>query len=207
MKLYDVILADPPWQYRKQIGDLATDDFYPTMPIEDICALPVKDIAAKNCALFLWVTPPTMFEYAPLVFEAWGFRPVTKAFCWVKSNPSGFGFFTGTGHYTTSNTEDCWLAIRGSMPRVESVMQIIYSPVREHSRKPDEQYPKIEKLYPQKNYLELFARRQRSGWDVFGNEVEGSIRLPTSRAVDMATPSENGEALHNQISGERGSVA
>jgi N6-adenosine-specific RNA methylase IME4 len=175
---YDVILADPPWAYRKQIGDLAVNDFYPTMPIEDICSLPISQLTADNCALFLWTTPPTLFEYAPMVFEAWGFRPVTKAFCWVKSNPSGFGFFNGTGSYTTSNTEDCWLGIKGSMPRSKHTMQIIYAPVKNHSSKPADQYRKIETLYPNRNYLELFARKVRPGWHCWGNEVESSLEMP-----------------------------
>ena len=184
MKKYDVILADPPWKYRKQIGDLATDDFYPTMDIEDICSLPIGEFASDNSILFLWTTPPTLLEYAPLVFDAWGFEYKTKGFCWVKSNPSGFGFRMGTGYYTGSNTEDCLIGIRGSMPRVGSTEQIIFAPVQEHSRKPDIQYGKIEKLYPNMNYLELFARRKREGWDVWGNEVDSDIEL---EAYESAT--------------------
>ncbi len=174
---YDVILADPPWKYNKQIGDLATDDYYETMTLDKMLELNVKSLTSKNCALFLWVTAPTVFDYLPMLFDAWGFKYRTKAFCWVKSNPSGFGFRTGTGSYTTSNTEDCLLAIRGSMPRAKATNQIIFTPVREHSRKPEEQYGKIERLYPNMNYLELFARHKREGWDSWGNEIKSNIEL------------------------------
>ena len=174
---YDVILADPPWRYGKTVGQGIAEDHYPTMSIEEICSLPVKELAADNCALFLWTTPPTLFEYAPLVFKSWRFRPVTKAFCWVKSKRSGFGFWYGIGHYTASNTEDCWLGIKGKMPRAGCTTQIIYAPVGEHSRKPDDQYRKIEALYPDVRYCELFARQKREGWDSWGNEVVSDFRL------------------------------
>jgi len=177
MDKYDVILADPPWRYGKTIGQGIAEEKYPTMSIEELCALPVIDLASDNCALFLWTTPPTMLEYAPAVFNAWGFEYKTKAFCWVKSNSGGFGFFYGIGHYTASNTEDCLLGIRGNIPKIGHTTQIIFSPVREHSRKPDDQYRKIEALYPNMKYLELFARRKREGWDSWGNEIESDIEL------------------------------
>ena len=178
MDKFDVILADPPWRYNKIIGQGIAEDQYPTMSIEEICAVPIWEVAADNCALFLWTTPPTIFEYAPLVFEAWGFRPVTKAFCWVKAKKSGFGFFYGIGHYTASNTEDCWLGIKGKMPTIGKTTQIIYSPVQGHSEKPSLQYSKIETLYPGMRYLELFARKKRPGWAAWGNEVEPDIEFP-----------------------------
>jgi len=178
---YSVILADPPWRYNKTVGQGIAKDQYPTMSIEEICALPVADFTEDNCALFLWTTPPTLLEYALQVFEAWDFRPVTKAFCWVKSKPSGFGFFYGIGHYTASNTEDCWLGIKGRMPKVGSTTQVIYAPVRKHSCKPNDQYRKIEVLYPNRKYLELFARYRHPGWHVWGNEVESDIQLVSSR--------------------------
>lgn len=131
-----------------------------------------------NAALFLWAVWPSLFEYTPSVLSAWGFEYKTCAFLWAKARRSGFGFFMGLGHYTRANTECCLLAVRGRMPVVDKgVTQMIFSPVREHSRKPDEQYGKIERLYPNMRYLELFARRKREGWDVWGNEVEGAIHL------------------------------
>lgn len=205
MKLYDIILADPPWNHGSPGWFGGAKNHYPTMSLDDICALPIP--AADNCALFMWgcwSLMPEAFE----VIKAWGFEYKTEAWVWVKLNSNSMGLFTGMGYYTRGNTEPCLLAIRGSMPpAVHDVPAVIMSPIQQHSRKPAEQYSRIEKLYPNKNYLEMFARRTRPNWDVFGNQVKGSIRLPTPRAVDAATPSEVGAVLHNQISGERGGLA
>lgn len=101
---------------------------------------------------------PQIFD-ARLVIESWGFEYKTLAWEWVKLNPSGVGFHMGMGHYTRSNPEPCLLGIRGSMPVDDrSIRNLIVSPIREHSRKPDEQYGKIDKLYPGANKIELFAR-------------------------------------------------
>jgi len=147
------------------------------MSVEDICAIQVQDIADDNCALFLWAVWPDIFR-AQEVIEAWGFRYVTVAWVWTKLNPSGMGFHYGLGYYTRANTEPCLLGIRGSMPpAVKDVQALIVSPVREHSRKPDEQYGKIERLYPGIPKVELFARRAHPGWDVWGNEIENTVEI------------------------------
>ena len=186
---FDVILADPPWHYREWIpshGDnsRSAESHYPTMTDEDIALLSVDNLAADNCALFLWTVWPKLAETWNVI-EEWGFIYKTIAWVWVKAKRSGFGHFTGMGYYTRANTEPCLLAIKGQMPVTShDVLALIYSPVREHSRKPDEQYAKIERLYPEKKYLELFARKKRKGWDSWGNEVESDINL-TSLAVDV----------------------
>lgn len=188
MKLYDVILADPPWHFQNYGGDApglhrghgqsrGASSHYATASLTDICLLnpPAKD----NAILFLWACWPLLPE-ALQVITAWGFEYKTLAWVWVKANPTFFGFYMGMGYYTRSNSEPCLLATRGDLPKPKDrgVMSLIYSPVQEHSRKPDEQYAKIERLYPGMSYLEMFARRERAKWDVFGNEVEGSIELP-----------------------------
>jgi len=180
LKQYDVILADPPWPYNfSGTRNEKTPDDYPTMAINEICNLSVP--ARETASMYLWVTWPLLFE-AEKVIKAWGFEYITIGWVWVKANKSGFGFFTGMGTYTRSNTEPCLFCARGETMKVANhgIQSLIYSPIREHSRKPDEQYVKIEKLYPQASYLELFARKKRKGWDVFGNEVSGSIELPPS---------------------------
>ncbi len=182
MSLYDVILADCPWAF--EVWNPANghgrspEAHYPTMTTRELCALPIGSLAAKNCALFLWACWPSIFRDVPAVLSAWGFEYRTCAFVWVKAKRNGFGFHFGMGHYTRANTEPCLLAVRGSMPVTDKgVSQLIYSPVMEHSRKPDEQYGKIEALYPGKRYLELFARRKHSGWDSWGNEVPNDIEI------------------------------
>ncbi len=184
MKKYNVILADPPWTFsvwNAAKSDRHASHKYKLMTQEDICKLPVADLTAENCALFIWATWPNIKD-AFKVIDAWGFTYRTLAFDWVKAKKSGFGFHFGMGYYTRSNPEPCLLAVKGRMAvQAHDVPALIYSPVREHSRKPDEQYGKIERLYPDASYLELFARRQWSPqWDVFGNEVENSISLLTS---------------------------
>lgn len=177
---YDVILADPPWTFsvwNAKKSDRHASHKYNLMTTDDICAMPVADCAAENCALFMWATWPNILN-AFRVITAWGFTYRTLGWEWVKAKESGFGFHFGMGYYTRSNPEPCLLAVKGRMSvAVHDVTALIYSPVREHSRKPDEQYTKIDKLYPNTRRLELFARRQWPGWDVFGNQVENSIEL------------------------------
>lgn len=178
---YDVILADPPWQdphrWGRNTGTRTADSHYDTMTLRDICDMPVAQLADENCVLFMWITWPCVI-WAREVMDAWGFDYRTLAWVWVKAKENGMGFHFGMGNYTRSNSEPCLLAVRGSMPvATHDISALIYSPVREHSRKPDEQYTKIDRLYPNTRRLELFARHQREGWDVFGNQVANSISL------------------------------
>lgn len=103
-KKYSIIYADPPWEYKDKhcIGNAA--DQYPTMKLEDICALPVQDIADKDCVLFLWATYPKLKE-AFAVMDAWGFNYKSIGFQWIKQNRSGTGYFFGLGRWTRGNTE------------------------------------------------------------------------------------------------------
>ena len=180
MGKYSIILADPPWEYEtwsEKGAGRSTCQHYDTMTLGEICKLDVGSLAANNCALFLWAVWPSIFD-AQRVAEEWGFRYATRAWVWVKTKKHGFGIRMGMGNYTRANTEPCLLAVRGKMPvAVHDEMALIYSPVRAHSRKPDEQYTKIARLYPEERRLELFARRTWPGWDVWGNEVESDVRL------------------------------
>ena len=175
-KKYSVILCDPPWSYSNYSGN-TTDASrwvgkqYPTMTVADICALPVADLAAPDCVLFMWVTPPTLLD-GLRVMEAWGFRYKTKGFCWVKRNKVADSFFWGMGYWTRSNTEDCIIGIRGNPKRVDKgVHQVIYSPIEQHSQKPAETRDRIVKLMGDVPRIELFSRHNIPGWDVWGNQV------------------------------------
>jgi len=182
---YSVIACDPPWRYANwSMSEQAKRDEkwarrngrspYPVMNTEDIAALPVADIAAKNAILFMWVTDPKLQE-AFSVIEAWGFEYKTVGFTWVKQNPSGAGFHFGLGYHTRANPEMCLLATRGKGLRRcdNSVPQLVIAPRSEHSRKPDEVHQRIERLYGNVPRVELFARRPMLGWDVIGNEIDG----------------------------------
>ena len=179
---YDVILADPPWEFLywvpgqgKKKASRAAEAHYPVMPTKKICEMDIP--ANDNAILFLWSVWPKLPD-AIQVIEAWGFDYKTIGWVWIKAKRSGLGFFMGMGYYTRSNSEPCLLATRGSMPVARHDIQaLIYHPVMEHSRKPDDQYRKIEALYPDMKYLELFARRKREGWDAWGNEIANDVEL------------------------------
>ena len=141
------------------------------MSIEEIKALPVGDLAAKDCALFLWITFPCLFE-ALEVLESWGFSYKTVAFVWIKQNRKNDNLFTGMGYWTRANAEICILATKGHPKRVSaSVHQVIISHIEEHSKKPQEARDRIVKLMGNVPKIELFARNTTPGWDVWGNKV------------------------------------
>ena len=140
-------------------------------------ALPVSELAAKDCTLFMWVTFPCLQE-AFQVLEAWGFTYKTVAFVWVKQNRISDSLFWGMGYWTRANAELCLLATRGHPKRAaKDVHQVIISHVEKHSRKPDEVRKRIERLMGDQPRIELFAREKSPGWDVWGNEVDSDIEL------------------------------
>lgn len=186
MKKYNVILADPPWAFRawsnKGMGRSA-EQHYPTMRLDDIKALPVADLAAEDCVLFLWATFP-MLKEAFAVIDAWGFTYKTVAFTWVKENRKSSGLFWGLGYWTRANAEICLLATRGSPKRQSAaVHQVILSPVEQHSKKPDAIRERIVTLMGDVPRVELFARQETPGWDVWGNEVKCSPGLVSRLAI------------------------
>ena len=180
MKKYTVIYADPPWSYRvwsKKGAGRSAEAHYPTMSMEDIKALPVGELADRDCALFLWMTLPMLRE-AWGVLDAWGFTFKTVAFVWIKLNRQANTLFTGMGYWTRANAEICILATRGHPKRqARNVHQVIVSHIEEHSKKPDEVRRRIEALMGDVPRIELFARQYPPGWDVWGNEVESSVEM------------------------------
>lgn len=184
---YSIIYADPPWQYRtysKKGKGRSAENYYPTMSIEDICALPVETISASDCALFLWITFPCLQE-AMSVIEAWGFQYKTVAFVWVKQNRKSDSLFWGMGYWTRANAEFCILATKGQPKRISAnVHQIVMSHIEEHSKKPEVVRERIVSLMGDLPRIELFAREKTPGWDVWGNEVDSDISLTTSEVVN-----------------------
>jgi N6-adenosine-specific RNA methylase IME4 len=178
-KHYKVIYADPPWTFstysRKGKGRSA-EAYYDCMSLADIKALPVCEWAADDCVLFLWTTDP-LLEKAFEVIRAWGFTYKTVGFYWAKLRKpdpcyNDDSFFTGLGFWTRANPELCLLATRGKPHRRSTnVRKLIVSPRREHSRKPDEAYARIEALC-EGPYLEMFARSSQPGWDRWGLDAD-----------------------------------
>ena len=161
------------------------------MTIKDICELPISNISAKDSILFLWATFPQLPE-ALKVIKAWGFKYKSVAFVWLKQNKKSPSWFYGLGFWTRGNAEVCLLATKGSPKRQSNkVHQFIISPIREHSRKPDEAREKIVELMGDVPRVELFAREKTEGWDVFGNEVESDIILSSCEANVSLTNKKN----------------
>ena len=184
---YKIIYCDPPWSYQNWSDKAhgAARAWYPCMSVRQISSLPVRDIAEDNCALFMWITGPKFVEGSHLpIMWAWGFRPVCVAFTWTKTYDSG-NPYCGLGFYTRSATEFCLLGMKGKMTRLDkNVRQVVSSPVREHSQKPDEVYDRIEALFGPQTRIELFARgTPRQYWDAWGLESKPEGETPTCDAT------------------------
>ena len=194
---YRVIYADPPWTFstysRKGKGRSA-EAHYDCMSLAEIKALPVADWAANNCVLLLWTTDP-LLPTALDVIRSWNFTYKTVGFYWTKLNKSASSldyndrsFFTGLGFWTRANPELCLLATRGHPHRRRAdVKKLIVSPRREHSRKPDEAYARIEALC-EGPYLEMFARSERSGWDAWSEAGLTAGAIETRRWASNSFP-------------------
>ena len=171
---FGCIMADPGIAFRtyspKGEGPRSPQAHYRCNPIAALSALPVADIAADNAFLFLWVPLRSIDLVVPLI-TAWGFNFSGSAFVWVKQSKTGNCWAFGTGYGTRKAVEVCWLGRRGNPRRKsKSVRELIVAPQREHSRKPDEVYERIEAL-GDGPFLELFARQQWPNWIAVGDEV------------------------------------
>jgi N6-adenosine-specific RNA methylase IME4 len=165
------------------------------MSFAALSTLPVADLAAEDCALFVWATDPLLPRALELI-QAWGFEYKTVGFYWVKQNSSAKSegdYFTGLGYWTRANPEQCLLATRGKPSRkAKDVRRLVVDRRREHSRKPDQIRDRIERLVPGP-YLELFARETKAGWDCWGDQVAlfdggaAETRRQPSRLVNQTT--------------------
>lgn len=170
---YNIIYADPPWQYKDKGCNGNAQKHYSTMKLDDICNLPVSKLAENDCVLFLWSTYP-MIQSAMKAIESWGFKYKTLGFQWIKRNRKSDGYFFGTGQWTRGNTEACLLAVKGKPHKFKinnGISQIIDCPVGRHSSKPPIVRDKIIELLGDLPRIELFAREQADGWDCWGDEV------------------------------------
>jgi Transcriptional activator, adenine-specific DNA methyltransferase len=176
-KRFAAILADPPWRFANRTGKMAPEhrrlSRYGTMTIDEIAALPVKDVAAPTAHLYLWV-PNALLPEGLRVMKDWGFEYKSNI-VWHKLRKDGGSDGRGVGFYFRNVTELILFGVRGKNARTldpgRTQVNYIGTRKREHSRKPDEQYPLIEACSPGP-YLEMFARGARKGWSVWGNQAD-----------------------------------
>ncbi len=191
---FSTILADPPWQFQNRTGKVAPEHRrlarYSTMTLEDICGLPVEGLAADPAHLYLWV-PNALLPEGLRVMEAWGFSYKSNLI-WHKVRKDGGSDGRGVGFYFRNVTEMLLFGVRGknarTLPPGRSQVNMLQTRKREHSRKPDEQYALIEACSPGPR-LELFARGERRGWKVWGNQADAGY-APTweTYAYNSAAP-------------------
>ncbi len=168
---FDLIMADPPWLYklRSEKGEgKAAQAHYKCMPLEEIKALPVLDLAAEHCLLWLYASNP-MLPQAIDVMKAWGFKFATAG-SWEKTTVHGKQAF-GPGYILRTSNEPILIGTRGEPKTTNSVRSSFPGLARGHSVKPEEGYKQAEKLMPNARRLELFSRTNRKGWTVWGDEV------------------------------------
>jgi N6-adenosine-specific RNA methylase IME4 len=172
---FGTVLADPPWRFQHRTGKVAPEHArlrrYTTMSLAEIGAVPVASCVAPCAHLYLWV-PNALVPEGLEVMRSWGFRYVSNI-VWAKRRRDGGPDGRGVGFYFRNVTELLLFGVRGSLrtlPPARSQVNMMETRKREHSRKPDEQYPLIEACSPGP-YLELFARGAREGWSSWGDEA------------------------------------
>ncbi len=176
-KKYRTIYADPPWQFQNRTGKVAPEhkrlNRYETMTLNEIKSLPVKEVSEEKSHLYLWV-PNALLPDGLEVMKAWGFEYKTNII-WEKVRHDGYPDGRGVGFYFRNVTEILLFGIHGDKNRTldpaRSQVNLIRTMKREHSRKPDEIIPIIEACSPGP-YLEMFARGDREGWDMWGNQAQ-----------------------------------
>lgn len=180
-KKYGIVYADPPWPGRGDCPNGGRKTLFPLMSHEDIAALPVTNIVLPTAFLFMWVIGRSL-PWAFWIMKSWGFRYVSIAFVWVKTNKAGTGYVHGMGFYTRQCAELCLLGVRGKphMPQMRSqtrrtdwraVPQVVAEPRGPFAKKPDCVRERILRVCGDLPRIELFARQRTPGWDVWGNEA------------------------------------
>lgn len=178
-RTYSIIYADPAWSYRDKChaGKRGAGYKYTVTSTREMGSLPVAQLAAPACVLFMWAVFPMLPDALELI-EAWGFEYKTAAFVWTKRNKKADSDFFGMGNWTRANAEICLLATRGKPKRINAaVRQGIRAPIGAHSAKPAETRDRIVQLMGDLPRVELFAREKAPGWDAWGNQIAGGIVL------------------------------
>ena len=176
---FATVLADPPWRFNNRTGKVAPEHHrlsrYDTLAPEEIASMPVSDVVAAQAHCYLWV-PNALVAEGLHVLESWGFAYKTML-VWHKIRKDGGSDGRGVGFYFRNVTEPVLFGVRGSLRTFDPgrrQVNLLATRKREHSRKPDEQYPIIEACSPGP-YLELFGRYPRAGWTAWGDEADPEI--------------------------------
>jgi len=159
---FQVIYCDPPWEYNNTGFSMSAEKQYPTMSIEKLKELNVKELADDDCIMFMWSTNPLLKEAIELM-NFWGFDYKTNM-VWIKEKHTA-------GFYVYGQHELLLIGVKGSMlPIGKKFKSIIKGANKVHSKKPEAVYKIIESMYPELKYIELFQREKRRGWEGWGNE-------------------------------------
>ncbi len=175
MKQYELIYPDLPLYYYGGYNTrrIKIRPSYPTMKFDELASLPIKKIAAPNCALALWATGPKMDEILKLI-KIWGFQYITLLFIWIKTNGKANTLNYKPAYWTMPNAEYLLFAKIGHPQRVrEDIKQIVFAPIAGHSAKPPVFRDKLVQLFGDVPRIELFARSKTPGWDAVGNQIDG----------------------------------
>lgn len=183
---YHLIMADPPWDFSLfslKGGNKSAQKHYRCLPIEEIMAFPVMDLAAPDCMLMLWSTAPMLAQQMKVI-EAWGFTYKTEMI-WRKTTPLGKQTF-GPGYVVRGSHEPILIATRGHPPFIAKNIRSCFDGVRrEHSRKPEEAYAIAERMLPKARKVELFSRTSRPGWESWGDQVGLFDGEPPEKPVEL----------------------
>ena len=203
---FRTIYADPPWQFQNRTGKVAPEHKrlarYATMPVEDLKALPVADLSETKSHLYLWV-PNALLPIGLELLASWGFEYKTNII-WEKVRHDGQPDGRGVGFYFRNVTELLLFGVRGDNNRTlapgRSQVNLVRTVKREHSRKPDEMIPIIEACSPGP-YLELFARGERPGWAMWGNQASADYEPTWATYANhtRATPTLPDSSIPNQM--------
>jgi len=188
---FGTVYADPPWRFTNRTGKMAPEHRrlhrYRTMTVDEICQLPVPDVAAQRSHLYLWV-PNALLQDGLMVMKAWGFTYKCNL-VWYKTRKDGGPDGRGVGFYFRNVTELLLFGVRGSMrtlPPGRRMVNLVPVRKREHSRKPDEFYDLIEQCSPGPR-LELFARHPKDGWQQWGDELQAGRYVPHHESSGIIT--------------------
>lgn len=180
-KKYNIIYADPAWQFNnKNTGGSmisGSNAHYDVMNLNTICNLPIPDMAADDCVLFMWWVASQPLE-ALKVVQAWGFKLKTMtAFNWIKTTKNGKLDF-GMGFWTRAGSECCLIAVKGKPKRINAAIRaVVIAENEKHSKKPNVFREQIVSLMGDLPRVELFARERFNGWDAWGNEINSDFQM------------------------------